>query len=80
MATETIYRHTCDWCKKQQDESAQSGFLPCGGKDNWSAFNIEMAGTASSQYAASGRLEFCSYDCAINWMQKQIETQNEQGR
>ena len=72
MSAETIVRHTCDQCNKQVDET-RSKWLPCGGSNNWSAWEIKKRGTASHMYGADDIKEFCSYDCAILWMKKAKE-------
>lgn len=69
MSVETIIRHTCDQCGKQQDET-RSNFLPCGGSDSWSSWEIKKNGTASHMYGANDNKEFCCFDCAIDWMQR----------
>lgn len=77
MAQKVIYRHECDYCKAQFDETQESGFLPCEGANKWSAWNlIRKRGTASSFYSTNNAaLEFCSYRCAINWMEGQIKNE-----
>ena len=73
MSVETIIRHTCDQCGKQADETKQK-FLPCGGSDKWSSWEIKQKGTASYFYGVvDGTKEFCSFDCAITWMNGQKE-------
>lgn len=76
MSAKTIRRHECDNCKIQYDEIEGEGFIPCGGPDNWSAWEkikqpIRQEGTASYFYGASSGPEFCSYKCAIEWMHKE---------
>jgi hypothetical protein len=68
MSTKTIVRHTCDTCGIERDEVKGDGFLPCGGPDNWSAWMVK-AGTASHFYGTNSEVEFCSYSCAIQWME-----------
>lgn len=73
MSAQTIIRHTCDECGKQKDEM-QTNWLPCGGSQGWSGWNIKQEGTASHMYGTEGASkEFCSYKCAIEWMQKKME-------
>jgi rubredoxin len=79
MASYTIQRHTCDHCGLVFDESKESGFIPSGGPKNWSKWDkvinpVKKAGTPSYFYSTTNSsLEFCNYDCAIEWMQKEKE-------
>jgi len=77
MGSYTIQRHTCDHCGLIFDECKNSGFIPCGGPKNWSKWStvnpIKQEGTASFFYSTNSSLEFCNYDCAIKWMQKEKE-------
>lgn len=73
MSAETIVRHTCDWCDKQVDET-KTNWLPCGGINSWSAWEIKKRGNASHMYGTvDASKEFCSHDCAIAWMKRQKE-------
>lgn len=76
MPSYTIQRHQCDNCGLIFDESKESGFIPSGGPKNWSKWTniispIRKDSTPSYFYSANGSLEFCNYDCAIEWMQKE---------
>lgn len=75
MSAETIIRHTCDQCGKTQDEK-QTSWLPCGVAGNWSGWSIKKEGTASHFYGTVGASkEFCSHDCAIEFLTKEKEWQ-----
>ena len=73
---ETIFRHTCDQCGKVQEET-QTSWLNCGGPKNWCLFDITLKGTASFMYGTNTQKEFCSYACAIKWMKKEENGNNQ---
>ena len=75
MSVITIYRHVCDSCGKTHEESTETGFLPCGGKDGWNAWKFVQKGTGSTQYSTSNGPEFCSYKCAVKWLNNKIENE-----
>jgi len=73
MSAETIVRHTCDQCGGQADET-KTDWLPCGGSDKWSSWEIKQRGTASHMYGVvDGTKEFCCFDCAIAFMNMRKE-------
>lgn len=73
MSAETIIRHTCDQCGKQALET-KTEWLPCGGSNRWSSWEIKQGGTASQFYGVlDGIKEFYCFDCAIAYMDGQKE-------